>query len=59
MDTMIHPTAIVPGNCKIGKGTKVWHFVQIREEADVGENCSIGKSSYIGKGVKIGNNVRI
>lgn len=59
MDTMIHPTAVVPSDCTIGKGSKIWHFVQVREGAVLGENCSVGKSSYIDKNVKIGSNVRI
>ncbi len=53
-----HPTAIVETD-KIGEGTKIWHFVHIRENAKVGKNCNIGKCVYIDKDVEIGNNVKI
>jgi UDP-2-acetamido-3-amino-2,3-dideoxy-glucuronate N-acetyltransferase len=56
---MIHPTAEVSGQARIGTGTRVWHYVQIREGALIGDNCIIGKNVYIDFGVRIGNNVKI
>jgi acetyltransferase-like isoleucine patch superfamily enzyme len=53
-----HPTAIVESN-DIGDGTKIWHFVHIREKAKIGRNCNIGKSVYIDAEVEIGDNVKI
>lgn len=53
-----HPTSIVESD-KIGDGSKIWHFVHIREKADIGTNCNIGKSVYIDTEVKIGDNVKI
>ncbi len=53
-----HPTAIVESD-DIGEGTRIWHFVHIREQASIGKNCNIGKSAYIDTEVKIGNNVKI
>lgn len=58
MTVYIHPTAIVETE-DIGDGTKIWHFVHIREKARIGKNCTIGKSAYIDTGVVIGNNVKI
>lgn len=58
-DVQIHPTAEVSEKAVIGKGTKIWHYVQIREGAQIGENCNIGKGSYIDANVKIGNRVKI
>ncbi len=53
-----HPTAIVESD-KIGEGSKIWHFVHIREHAKIGKNCNIGKSVYVDAEVKIGDNVKI
>ena len=53
-----HQTAIVESD-KIGEGSKIWHFVHIREHAVIGKNCNIGKSVYIDTEAKIGNNVKI
>ncbi|AKG91239.1 Bacterial transferase hexapeptide {six repeats} [Geoglobus ahangari] len=58
MSTFIHPTAIVESE-NIGEGTRIWHFVHIREGARVGRNCNIGKGVYIDTEVVIGNNVKI
>lgn len=59
MDYYKHLTAEVSDKAKIGKGTKVWNYVQIRENAQIGENCVISKGVYIDFDVKIGNNVKI
>jgi len=55
----LHPTAEVSEKAKLGKGTRIWHFVQIREGSVIGENCILGKGVYIDKGVKIGKGVKI
>ena len=59
MDYFIHPTAEVDPRAKIGKGTKIWHHAQVRENAIVGCDCNIGKGVYIDFGVRIGNRVKI
>ncbi|MCW3133899.1 MAG: N-acetyltransferase [Methanophagales archaeon] len=53
-----HPTAIVESD-NIGDGTKIWHFVHVRERAKIGKNCIVGKSVYIDTEVEIGNGVKI
>ena len=58
MNYFKHPTAIVESK-NIGKGSKIWHFVHIREHSVIGQNCNIGKSAYVDTGVKIGDNVKI
>jgi UDP-2-acetamido-3-amino-2,3-dideoxy-glucuronate N-acetyltransferase len=55
----IHNTAEVSPQAKIGSGTRVWHFVQIREGVNIGKNCIIGKDVYVDFDVKIGDNVKI
>ena len=45
-------------NCKIGKGTKVWHYVNLYS-CEIGKDCMIGSYVEIQDNVKIGNNVRI
>lgn len=55
----IHPTAIISKSARVGKGTVVWAFSQIMDNALIGENCVIGNGVYIDRNVKIGNNVKI
>jgi len=60
-----HPTAVIDEGCKIGAGTKIWHFSHIMPNCIIGENCNIGQNVVIspevvlGKNVKVQNNVSI
>lgn len=54
-----HETAVIDKECKIGKGTKIWHFSHIMTGAEIGESCNIGQNVVISPGVKIGRNVKI
>jgi UDP-2-acetamido-3-amino-2,3-dideoxy-glucuronate N-acetyltransferase len=56
---MIHPTAEVSPEARIGRGTRIWHEAQVREGAVVGADCNIGKGVYIGPGVVLGERVKI
>lgn len=55
----IHKTAEIGENTIIGENTKIWHFVQIRENVKIGSNCIIGKNVYIDFEIEIGNNCKI
>ena len=59
MDYFKHDTAIIDEGAKIGKGSRVWHWVHICSEAEIGDNCSFGQNVFVGNKVKIGNNVKI
>ena len=58
-DFFVHETSIVEEPCRIGKGTRIWHFSHIMPDTTIGDNCVIGQNVFIGKGAKIGNNVKI
>jgi UDP-2-acetamido-3-amino-2,3-dideoxy-glucuronate N-acetyltransferase len=55
----VNHTAVVDKSVIIGKGTKIWHFVHVRENAEIGENCVLGDYVYVGRGVRIGNGVKL
>lgn len=59
MTAFVHETAVLDDGAKVGKGTKIWHFVHISGGARVGQNCSLGQNVYVGNNVTIGNGVRI
>jgi UDP-2-acetamido-3-amino-2,3-dideoxy-glucuronate N-acetyltransferase len=59
MDYFAHETAVIDDGCKIGKGTKIWHFSHIMPESEIGENCNIGQNVVISPGVKLGCNVKV
>jgi UDP-2-acetamido-3-amino-2,3-dideoxy-glucuronate N-acetyltransferase len=60
-----HETAVIDNGCKIGPGTKIWHFTHIMSDSIIGENCNIGQNVVVspevvlGKNVKVQNNVSI
>jgi UDP-2-acetamido-3-amino-2,3-dideoxy-glucuronate N-acetyltransferase len=56
---MIHPSADVSSEARIGPGTRVWNGAQVREGASIGCDCIIGKDVYIDKGVVIGDKVKL
>jgi UDP-2-acetamido-3-amino-2,3-dideoxy-glucuronate N-acetyltransferase len=54
-----HPTAVVDDGCKIGKGTKIWHFSHIMPGCVIGEQCNIGQNVVISPEVVLGRNVKV
>lgn len=54
-----HESAVIDENCKIGKGTKIWHFSHIMSNCSIGENCNIGQNVVISPEVVLGKNVKV
>jgi len=54
-----HETAVIDEPCKIGEGTRIWHFSHIMKNAKIGRGCSIGQNVFIASDVVVGNNVKI
>lgn len=54
-----HETAIIDDNCKIGKGTKIWHFSHVMSNCVIGESCNIGQNVVISPDVVLGRNVKV
>jgi len=58
-DYFAHETAIVDEGCKIGAGTKIWHFSHIMKNCIIGNNCNIGQNVVVSPEVVLGNNVKV
>jgi UDP-2-acetamido-3-amino-2,3-dideoxy-glucuronate N-acetyltransferase len=58
-DFFAHETAVIDDGCKIGKGTKIWHFSHIMTGSEIGENCNIGQNVVVSPGVILGKNVKV
>lgn len=54
-----HETAVIDEGCKIGAGTKIWHFSHIMAGCEIGENCNIGQNVVVSPGVILGRNVKV
>lgn len=55
---MIHSLSDVQTKT-IGANTRIWQFVVILPNAQIGDNCNICSHSFIENDVKIGNNVTV
>jgi UDP-2-acetamido-3-amino-2,3-dideoxy-glucuronate N-acetyltransferase len=55
----VHESAYIDGNVQIGAGTKIWHFVHVLSDTQIGENCVLGQNVMAGPDVKIGNDCKI
>ncbi len=55
----IHESAYADDGCKIGAGTKVWHFCHVMPKATIGEDCSLGQNVFVANDVIIGDRVKI
>lgn len=58
-DFFAHPTAVIDEGCKIGKGTKIWHFSHIMPNSVLGENCNLGQNVVVSPDVVLGRNVKV
>jgi UDP-2-acetamido-3-amino-2,3-dideoxy-glucuronate N-acetyltransferase len=58
-DYFAHESAIIDEGCKIGAGTKIWHFSHLMTRCEIGENCNIGQNVVVSPAVVLGRNVKV
>ncbi len=58
-DFFVHESSYVDDPCRIGKGTKIWHFSHIMRDCVIGDGCNIGQNVVISPGCRLGNNVKV
>lgn len=54
-----HETTVIDEPCKIGLGSKIWHFTHIMSNSKLGNNCNLGQNVVIAPDVVLGNNVKV
>lgn len=59
MDYFVHESSYVDEGCRIGKGTKIWHFSHVMSGCTIGEDCNIGQNVVISPDVVLGRNCKI
>ncbi len=55
----VHESSVVDSGCRIGAGTKIWHFSHVLKNSVIGDKCSVGQNVVIGPNANIGNGVKI
>lgn len=59
MSVTVHESAIVDEGAQIGDGSRVWHFVHVCGQAQIGQGVSLGQNVFVGNKVVIGDNCKI
>jgi UDP-2-acetamido-3-amino-2,3-dideoxy-glucuronate N-acetyltransferase len=54
-----HPTAVIDARCRIGAGSKIWHFSHIMHDCEIGERCNLGQNVVVSPQCVLGNNVKV
>jgi UDP-2-acetamido-3-amino-2,3-dideoxy-glucuronate N-acetyltransferase len=54
-----HDSAYIDEGCRIGQGTKIWHFSHVMTGATIGADCSLGQNVVVSPDVVIGDRVKI
>jgi UDP-2-acetamido-3-amino-2,3-dideoxy-glucuronate N-acetyltransferase len=55
----VHPSAVIDDGCRIGRGTKIWHFSHVMEGVSIGDACTIGQNVVVGPDVTVGSHCKI
>ena len=58
-DTFIHGSAVIDQPCRIGAGTRIWHFCHVMPGARIGAGCVLGQNVFVGADVVIGDGCKI
>lgn len=56
---LVHESAYVDEGAAVGAGTKIWHFVHVLGQTEVGRDCVLGQNVMAGPRVRIGNGCKI
>lgn len=58
-DYFVHESAIVDKGARIGKDSRVWHFVHVCAGASIGKEVSLGQNVFVGNNVEIGDKCKV
>ena len=58
-DYFKHESAIVDAGARIGKDSRIWHFVHVCGGAQIGKGVSLGQNVFVGNKTEIGDNCKI
>jgi len=54
-----HETAVIDDGCRIGEGTRIWHFCHVMTGAVIGKHCNLGQNVVVSPGVVLGDRVKV
>lgn len=58
-NAFVHESAYVDATAVVGAGSKLWHFVHVLGNTQIGANCSLGQNVMVGPDVSVGDGCKI
>jgi UDP-2-acetamido-3-amino-2,3-dideoxy-glucuronate N-acetyltransferase len=58
-NAFVHESAYVDDGVTIGAGSKIWHFVHVLGNTDIGSGCVLGQNVMAGPHVTIGDGCKV
>jgi UDP-2-acetamido-3-amino-2,3-dideoxy-glucuronate N-acetyltransferase len=58
-DYFVHESSFADEGCKIGAGTRIWHFCHVSKGAVIGEKCVFGQNIFVSATARIGDCCKI
>lgn len=58
-DVRIHVSAYIDSPVTIGAGSRLWHFVHVLPNVQIGEECVLGQNVMVGPNVKVGKGCKV
>jgi len=55
----VHESSYVDEPCRIGEGTRIWHFSHVMKDCVIGRECIIGQNVFVASGVHVGDRCKI
>ena len=55
----IHESAYVDDGVTIGAGSKIWHFVHVLGQTQIGKDCVLGQNVMVGPRVSMGDGCKV
>lgn len=55
----VHPSAVLDEPCRIGRGTRVWHFSHVMAGARIGRDCILGQNVFVAASARVGDGVKL
>ena len=55
----VHESSHVDEPCRIGDGTRIWHFSHVMKDCVIGRDCILGQNVFVASGVRVGDRCKI
>lgn len=58
-DYFVHATATIEQPCRIGAGTRIWHYSHVMTGARIGRDCILGQNVFVDRDGVVGDRCKL